>query len=349
MPSALRTVARNAAVASAAALVLGSAALTAPSQAVDSVELQPEDLPRGPDIAVAHIERGDFVHRDRRIDVGGERAYLIGKAGRGWLVGTSDADGIARLRILRVRPDYSVQPIKRGISFFDMILSENGRFFVHTGRGGRRALPVRVFSARTGELKAEKDFANYPDVVGMDGPRVLLSTWSSGDTGIRSWDFKTGAIERISRKPANIVDVGSDLLATYTKDPYQGGCVRLSRLSSPGTRLWKSCSERIAAFSPDGERMATVHILSDGVGPGAVREREVDGTLLGDYTTGWFGRIAFEDDADLLLDVNGDRLAATVRCSEGDCENATDPVRVKHPRLSRTMPAARTGSVGPRT
>jgi hypothetical protein len=126
-----------------------------------------------------------------------------------------------------------------------------------------------------------------------------------------------------------------------------GGCVRLTRLTSPTVTLWKSCRERIVAFSPNGERMATVHILSDGIGPNEVREREIDGTLLGDYSTGWFGTITFETSTNLLLDVNGDTLSATVRCSEGDCENATDPMAVKQPRLSRVLPAAPTGSVGP--
>jgi hypothetical protein len=167
----------------------------------------------------------------------------------------------------------------------------------------------------------------------MAGPRVLLSSWVAGDTGVRSWDITTDAITKISRKPANIVDVGNDLLATYTKDPYLGGCVRLTRLSSPSTRLWKSCTERIVAFSPDGERMATVHILSDGIGPNGVQEREIDGTLLGDYATAWFGQIAFESNTNLLLEVNGDTMASTVRCSEGVCENASDPVRVRQPRV----------------
>ncbi|HXH77900.1 hypothetical protein [Nocardioides sp.] len=346
MTDALRALARKTAVAAAAVAVLGSTALVVPTHAAPT-DLQPEDLPRGADIAIAHIEDGDFVQGERVVDVGGDRSTLIGRSGRSWLVGTSDVDGVGEFRIVRVGPDDSTTVIKRGISVFELTLSENGRFFVHMGRGTRRAVPIRVFSARTGELKAEKDFANYPEVVAMAGPSVLLSSWVATDLGVRSWDITTGAITRITRKPANIVDVGNNLLATYTKDPYMGGCVRLTLLSSPSTRLWKSCSERIVAFSPDGERMATVHILSDGIGPNEVQEREIDGTLLGDYSTGWFGAISFESNTDLLLEVNGDTLASTVRCSEGACENASDPVTVRNPRLSPALPAHRTGSVGP--
>lgn len=334
----------------AATTALVGTALMAPTQAAAPVDLQPEDLPRGVDISVAHIEDGDFVLGDRTVDVGGGRAYLLGKARRGWLVGTSDETGGGHFRIVRVKADDTTVVIKRGVPFFEVEISENGRFFALAGRGNRKALPIRVFSSRTGDLKIEKDFANYPRVLGMDGPRVLLSTWTTGDTGIKSWDTSTGTVTRISRRPANLVDIGNDLLASYTKDPYMGGCMVVSRLSAPSDRLWKSCTERVAAFSPDGDRIATVHILSDGIGPGEVWERELDGTLLGDYTTNWFGRIAFENDTHLLLEVNGDSRSATVRCREGSCANASDPVAVQDPRLSPGVsserPSQRFGSVG---
>ena len=345
MTAARRPLARRVAGAATAVVALLSMSMAAPTHAAAPTDLQPEDLPRGPDIAIAHIEKGDFVLGTRIVDVGGEHAYLIGKARRGWLVGTSNRDGVGEYRIVRVAPDDSVKVIKRGMSFFELKLSENGRFFANPGKGGSTALPVRVFSARTGELKAERDFADYPTIVGMDGPRVLLSTWAEGNMGVRSWDFQTDAITRIYRKPANIVDISNDLLATYTKDPYQGGCVRLSRLSDPSIRLWRSCVERIEAFSVDGTRMATVDLLSDGIGPGRVKERETDGTLLGDYSTGYFGQITFESATNLLLEVNGDTLSSTVRCSEGDCENASDSTTVRQPRV--VLPAQRTGRVGP--
>ena len=320
------------ALALAAATTLFGTALMAPAQAAP-VDLQPEDLPRGSDVAIAHIEDGDLVDGDRRVDVGGDRAYLLGKTGRAWLVGTSDENGGGKFRIVRVRPDDTTTVIKRGISFFELKLSENGRYFVHAGRGSRKAIPVKVFSSRTGKLKSEQDFANYPTVLGMDGPRVLLSTWVRGDTGITSWDTTTGELTKISRRPANLIDISNDLLASYTKDPYEGGCTVVSRLSDPSARLWRSCTDRVAAFAPDGDRMATIGILSDGIGPGVVNEREIDGTMISDYSTGWFGQIGFESDTFLLLEINGDTQASTARCSEGSCENATDPVAVQQPRL----------------
>ncbi|PUA80690.1 hypothetical protein [Nocardioides currus] len=342
MTSALR----RAALAATTAALVGTA-LMAPARAAAPVDLQPEDLSRGADVAVAHIDAGDFVLGDRRVDVGGSRAYVLGRAGKAWLVGTSDANGGGRFRIVRVQADDTTKVIKRGISFFELKLSDNGRYFVHVGRGTRKSVPIRVFSSRTGKLKTEQSFANFPSVMGMGGSRVVLSTWTTGDTGTKSWDTTTGEVTTLTRRPANLVDIGNDLLASYTKDPYQGGCMVLSTLSDPTKRLWKSCSDRVEAFSPDGRRMATIGILSDGIGPSVVQEREIDGSTLATYSTGWFGRVQFEDDADLLLEVNGDTQAATVRCNEGACENATDPVAVQQPRTTLGQPARRFGSAVP--
>lgn len=338
MTSALRTIAL-----AAAAVVLGTS-LAAPAQAAAPIDLQPEDLDRGSDVAVAHIVDGDFVLGNRTVDVGGDRATVLGKAGKAWLVGTSNSSGSGKFRIVRVKADNTTTVIKRGVSFYELKISENGRYFVHPGRGNRKAMPIRVFSARNGKLKTERKFANFPTVLGMDGSRVLLSTWSTNDTGTSSWDTSTDSMTTLSTRPANLVDIGNDLLASYTKDPYNGGCVVLTRLSDVSTRLWKSCSERVAAFSPDGERMATIGILSDGIGPGVVQEREIDGSSLATYATEWFGRIEFEDDTDLLLEVNGTTKAATVRCSEGSCENATDPVAVQSPRITLERLAQLRGS-----
>lgn len=338
MTSALR------ALALAATATLFGTALMVPAQAAAPVDLQPEKLTRGADITVPHIEGGDFVDGDRTVDVGGSRAYLLGRSGRAWLVGTSDENGAGKFRIVRVKTDGSTKVIKRGVSFFDLRLSQNGRYFVLSGRGNRKALPIRVFSARTGALKTEQDFANYPTVLGMDGSRVLVSTW---EAGLRSWDTTTGAMTTITRRPAHLVDIGNDLLTTFTKDPYRGGCLVLSRLSNPKIRVWRSCTERVEAISPDGKQMATVGILSDGIGPSTVQVREINGRALSTYTTVWFGRIAFENNTDLLLEVNGGERSATVRCDGARCENATDPVAVQSPRLSPAQPSRRFGSAAP--
>jgi hypothetical protein len=115
-----------------------------------------------------------------------------------------------------------------------------------------------------------------------------------------------------------------DRLATYTRDPYRDGCTVVSRLSDPEQVLWRSCKERVTDFAPGGQRMATIHILSDGIGPDRVTMRKVRGRELASYTARWFGAIAWEDDTFLVLYTNGRKKAAWVRCDIADCERASD-------------------------
>src|SRR5690606_9372686 len=141
------------------------------------------------------------------------------------------------------------------------------------------------------------------------------------------WD----RVRTLTRRWGYRADLSADRLASYTKDPYLGGCTRITRVTRPRRTLWRSCRERVDTFSPDGRRMATIHILADGLGPNEVWQRKVRGRLLARYTTSWFGLLRWEGPRILLLDVNGRSKAATVRCRIARCENATDPVPVTHP------------------
>jgi hypothetical protein len=77
--------------------------------------------------------------------------------------------------------------------------------------------------------------------------------------------------------------------------------------------------------------MFTIRILTDGLGPDRINLREIDGTRLASYTTGWFSDWGWESPATVLLEANGTKKASTVRCTLGQCENATDPVKVRMP------------------
>jgi hypothetical protein len=77
--------------------------------------------------------------------------------------------------------------------------------------------------------------------------------------------------------------------------------------------------------------MVTFHILTDCLGPGEVDLRTTSGKKLATYTTNWFSGWEWESRDALLLDVNGQHKASTVRCTLASCENATDPVKVSTP------------------
>ena len=153
----------------------------------------------------------------------------------------------------------------------------------------------------------------------------------ASDGRVFEWTFGTGRTRTIVRKTGGMASLEHDLLMIYTKDPYLGGCTKLVELSRPRVKRWASCRERVAAISPDGTQMLTFHILTDGIGPGELKLRTIRGSKLATYSTNWFGGWQWESPGTLLLDVNGRRKAATVRCVLDACENATDPVKVSEP------------------
>jgi hypothetical protein len=94
-------------------------------------------------------------------------------------------------------------------------------------------------------------------------------------------------------------------------------------LTDPATPVWRSCTERVDAFSETG-RMATIPIHTDGLGARSVTVREADGHRVATYTARWFAEVTWETDESLLLDAHGRQQAAVVRAEGAD---ATDVSR----------------------
>jgi hypothetical protein len=305
------------------------AALAVPAQAATpTVELQPDRLTRGPDIAIAHVEDGVLVDGARRVDLPGTDAELLGASGDAWVASTwrTNAVGETRSRrIVRVEADGSIRELLRPLEVHGTTLSEDGSHLLAVGGG--RTSQVTVWSAVDGTEIASRTFRRYPEVVTADGRKVLVRTVER----LQWWRVGRDSVRTVTRGLTGQASIAHDLLVTYTKDPYLGGCTRLARLSRPGTTVWRSCRDRVAAFSPDGTQMLTFHILTDGLGPGEVRLRELDGTRLATYRTNWFSGWEWESPGTVLLDANGARKYAVVRCALADCEDATDPVKVSVP------------------
>ena len=302
------------------------AALAVPAQAAaPSVELQPQKLARGADVAVPHIEDGDFVDGARRVELPGTVARLVGPSGGSWLVGTSNVDRKRNQRVVRVWADGSVTDVLRQVDPSSVVLSEDGGMLLAVTSPRRGTAAIRVWAPVDGALIAERTFRGYPQIVTADGPKVLLRTTSRTFW----WKWARDNVRPLTSQLTGPASIEHDLLTTYTKDPYLGGCTKLVRLSDRSAIVWKSCRDRVAAFSPDGTQMLTFHILSDGLGPGEIHLRDIDGTRLASYTTRWFGGWEWESPGTLLLDVNGTTRSATVRCTLDVCKNATDPVPVR--------------------
>lgn len=301
-----------------AATVLGGPA----GAAAGFTDLRPQQLSRGADIAVPHIRGTTLVAGALSVKLDAGRATLLGRSGDAFVVGTLSRNGLSNSKILRIEADGSLTTLLARVSSFDVRLSEDGRRLVDVSYVTKRSSAVRVWSARTGKRLTQKSFRNHPELLSANGHRLLLS---SSARGVFWWDLRTGRTQTVTRQAGGTASIRHDLLATYTKDPYRGGCMRVTTIAAPTVTLWRSCRERVEEFSPDGARIATVDLLSDGVGPGRVWQREVDGTLLAKYSTGWFGGFGWESPTAMLLEVNGREKSATVRCTLSKCENATTP------------------------
>jgi hypothetical protein len=299
-----------------ATLVIG---LAAPATAQPAITLSPGGLPRGTDVSVPHLEGKTVVDGAVRVRVKAPMLALLGRSGSAYVVGTANAQG-GHGRIYRVTAD-GTRTLLAKAHPFETLLSDDGGTIVSTRVGGTLKSTITAYDATTGAVKATKVFKDYATGLDARGDQVLIGsldkTWL--------WTTSTNSVGVLSRDGGYIGDLSSDVVSTFTKDPYDGGCTEVRRITT-GERLWRSCTEQVAAFNADASRIATIGILSDGPGPGRVDARTIDGKHLGRYQVkaGWFGAIRFESPTALLLEVNGARKAFTARCTGTSCERASD-------------------------
>jgi hypothetical protein len=310
----------------AVGLLTGLAA--APSSAAATTTLNPAKLPRGADVSIPHLEKKTIVDGAVRVRVNAPTVRLLGKSGAAYVVATANKMGGGG-RVLRVAADGTTTKLARANAYMTE-LSGDGLTLVSTKIHNRKST-VKVLSATTGAVVASREFKGYISTLDAETDRVLVGslqkTWL--------WTTSTDSVAVVSRLGGYEGDLSADVFAGYTKDPYAGGCSIVRRIST-GEQLWKSCRERVQTFNADGSRMATIDLLSDGIGPSYVAVRSGTGQKLGAYQVknGWFGEIKFETSTAVLLQANGIRKAATVRCTDAGCERASDLTPTVHPRAS---------------
>ena len=137
-------------------------------------------------------------------------------------------------------------------------------------------------------------FASLPTLLDFDEGSVVASF---GDFKVKTirWDTVSDETVRVNTKFSNFASQAHNLLGFFNKDPFNGGCQVLAHLDDPTHVLWTNCDERIEAVSPDGKRVATIALLSDGIGPADVMVRKIGGAPVVHYSiSGCFGRIWWE-------------------------------------------------------
>lgn len=298
--------------------------------AAPDVSVRPLPLPVGPAPTVAYVAGSDQAYKI--VDGGttvpvttaaGVTITMLKKSGTGYLARLTPDDR-GDDTIVRVAPGATQRTILDGVSYYDLVgTSEDGTYLFSTTWGrDSRSMVLHVTDARTGAAVARHTFKGTTAATGLDvsGDRVLVGGEAPARTMV--WNRRTGAIRTVADRIAYTGSFRTDRLATYTKDPLQqGACSVVSTLSHPGSALWRSCDEAVAAFSPDGARIAT-RALGPGDNFTYVRRRSVHGTLLTTYrNTNAVYLYAWESATRVLLrSYPNSGTGWLVRCEAATCE-----------------------------
>ncbi|WP_156697771.1 hypothetical protein [Nocardioides sp. Leaf285] len=296
---------------------------TATDRAVPKTVLNPGQLERGAGPRVPRVLGTSIVDGSLEVPVDADEIDLLGPAGDDYVVVAYDASGGV---VERVSPDGSTRVLRESNIGLNELSSDGSQLFDVVTRGRDRTV-VRVLDTTTGEVTARRGFPGFVDVLdAADGVAVL------GGTAPRrtiSWDTATDETTRIVSRQGYRADLAADRLSTFSGDPYDGGCSRITPLSDPARTLWRSCDDIEVAASPGAGRLLTVPLLLDGP-LSEVAVRGAAGRLLGGYgTRGTFGPLVWEDDRTALITVYGVRRTAVVRCTvagpaeDRTCERAT--------------------------
>ena len=294
----------------------------APAAAAQTIEIKPGKIARGPDIAVPYLDGTTVVDGDVTVALHSARALLYGKYHDEYVVATGN-DAWDNVRVWRVTASGTKTLLVKGIDPFETILDAEAGQVAYSYGDATSKPTVAVYDIDLAKEVNVQSFASLPTLLDFDEGVVVASIWNFTIKTV-TWDTVADQVVKVSSKMSNYASKAHDLLGFYSKDPYQGGCQVLAHLSDPTDVLWTNCDERIEAVSPDGNRVATIALLSDGIGPADVMVRKIGGAPLVHYSIqGWFGAIWWETPTKLLMEANGQHKAATIRCKVAVCDRAT--------------------------
>ncbi len=308
-----------------AALVAAPLA-TSPSAGADDYPaaetIHPSALDKGPATRLLRVVGTTIIDGDVRVEVAGEHVSMVGRSGADYLVLTTDAD-YRNWQLLRVTREGTSSRIAGGPTDApQVLLADGGAHVALLGYTKQDEAAVRVVDTSTGALVRRREFRITVTPLDFGTRRMVLGEWGGKRAHQRTfwWNPFNDRVVEIADKPGYMADISADRFGVSLGDPYMGGCQKVMALSAPRTRLWRSCADRVLEFSPNGKRMVTTHILSDGAGPNQVKIRGARGRLLDTYRSRWFGVIAWETDSRLLLQAGDRKSVAMVRCTLKRCE-----------------------------
>jgi hypothetical protein len=296
----------------------------APSSAAPpDVQIKPGTITRGADVAGAHLEGKTIVDGDVHVTLKAPRVLLYGKSDDVYVVATGDKEW-GNVKLWQVTASGATTQLAKFIDPFNTLLDADGGQVAYSYGDSTSKPTIAVYDLNLEDEVSVNAFASLPTLLDFDEGTVVASFFSFKVKTI-TWDTVADVTLKVNMKVSNFASQAHDLLGFFSKDPFNGGCQVLTHLSDPTNVIWTNCDERIEAISPDGKRVATIALLSDGIGPADVMVRKLSGAPVVHYSiNGWFGRIWWETGTKLLMESNGKTQSAIVRCKVDVCDRASD-------------------------
>jgi hypothetical protein len=240
-----------------------------------------------------------------------------------YVVATGDKEW-GNVKLLQVTASGATKQLAKFIDPFNTLLDADGGQVAYSYGDSTSKPTIAVYDLALKSEVSVNAFASLPTLLDFDEGSVVAS-FADFKVKTIQWDTVSDETVRLNTKFSNFASQAHDLLGFFNKDPFNGGCQVLAHLDDPTHVLWTNCDERIEAVSPDGKRVATIALLSDGIGPADVMVRKIGGAPVVHYSIGgFFGRIWWETGTKLLMEANGKTQAATVRCKVEVCNRASD-------------------------
>ena len=333
------------ALAGVAALALAvsvAGTATVPAEAAagafpDMNRIDPASVPRGPAPTTLHTEGRSIV--DGRVTVVTTlpgRLQILGRAPSGYVVLTRNDEGSERT-LWRVRLDGSAVRL-RGLGGYrtgeELRVSSTGSRIAYTSSLRGRPIRTRVFVVRSsdGTVVGSRLLRGDVEVLDFQG-RVLLG--GSRPDRVLWYLARTDRVTGRRGVVLSAADLGRNRAVVKVEDlvhGWDGVCLVYAPLAQPSRKLWRSCTDRPLAFSPDGTRMVTTFIGSDGPGTGMlqVRVAETNKVLATLRTSGFFVQPFWEDDRSFVVHTWRKGKAAILRVSRDGTVRRVSKVVSEH-------------------
>ena len=215
---------------------------------------------------------------------------------------------------------------------FQTELSGDGQHLVTTKVPSNRKTIVTVWSATTGATVASRSFKGYASALDADTDRVLVG--GAGQDLALDHEHRLGRRRRPRRRatPATSRPTCSPATPRTPTTAAAQSCARSRPASGSGSPARSGSTRFNADGTSDGHHRHPQRRHRPGLRRRPRQHRRTSSAPT--RSGGWFGAIEFETTTALLLETNGPRKAATVRCTDAGCERASALSPTVQPRVA---------------